>query len=98
MILYSINIYVKKKTSTSWELWMREKHIPDIMNTGLFSEFEFNQIDESDNFFNYKINYKSKSIRNYLKYQRLFAINLQKEHAQKFENEFTATRSLFIKC
>ena len=93
MIIYSVEITIKKDIAQKWLHWMQTHHIPDVMNTGLFIEFDFFQ-----NLFEpltYTIQYKLKNIDHYSKYRELYAENLQKEHSRKFENKFSAKRKMF---
>ena len=40
MIIYSITIVIADTLVKKWELWMKEKHIPDVMATGLFKSYK----------------------------------------------------------
>ena len=66
MILYSITIYIKKGQATAWLAWMKKKHIPDVMSTGLFQEVHFFKNLYHKN--TYTIQYELDNIDNYKKY------------------------------
>jgi hypothetical protein len=36
MLLYNVTVGVDKDIETEWLEWMKEKHIPDVMKTGMF--------------------------------------------------------------
>ena len=36
MILYNVTISIDTSVEEDWLQWMKEIHIPDVMNTGLF--------------------------------------------------------------
>ena len=92
MIIYSIEICLEKEITKEWLNWMKSKHIPDVMRTNLFIQFKiFKNIDVENT---YTIKYELNSMEEYLKYQKEFASNLQKEHTEKFKGKFQAERRL----
>ena len=96
MIIYSITISIEKGVEKNWSSWMKKKHIPDVLKTSMFSKFEFNKIASIHDTQLYEIKYTSLDFDKYLKYQRIFSKKLQKEHTNKFKNQFSAIRNLFI--
>ena len=98
MIIYSIHITIPKNIIRNWENWMQATHIPDVMKTGMFLNFKFNK---SENIRQqevlYIIQYTSSNISQYLNYKTRFATELQNQHNNKFKNQFSAKRELFIK-
>ena len=93
MIIYSVEITIKKDAAQEWVNWMKTHHITDVMATGLFVDFDFFQ-----NLFKpltYTIQYKLNNIENYYMYRELYAKNLQKDHSKKFKNKFSAKRKMF---
>jgi len=38
MILYNVTVKIMKPLEAEWLKWMKEVHIPDVINTGLFGE------------------------------------------------------------
>ena len=86
MIIYSVEISLKKEICEQWVKWMKKHHIPAVMNTGLFIEFEFFQNLSKP--LTYTIKYQLKNIENYYKYKELYADALQKDHTRKFQNQF----------
>ena len=95
MIIYSVTIIIEDSLADKWELWMKEKHIPDIMNTKLFKKYNFLKDLNWHN--KYIIQYELDSMQDYLKYKKLFALKLQTEHSEKFGQHCTAWRGLFTK-
>ena len=71
---------------------MKDKHISDVMSTGLFIEFSFFKNLLPDEKITYTVQYKLKKIEDYQKYQDEFAEKLQKEHNVKFQNQFSAKK------
>jgi len=98
MIIYSIHIKIPKNIIQNWENWMKKTHIPDVMKTGMFLNFKFNKSKKTrEQGALYVIQYTSSNISNYLSYKTGFAPQLQNQHNNKFKNQFSAKRELFIK-
>jgi len=95
MIIYSVTIIIDDSLAEKWELWMTEKHIPDIMATKLFKSYNFLKDLNCHN--KYIIQYELESMRDYLKYKQIFALKLQTEHTNMFGNNYTAWRSVLTK-
>ncbi|MCH8903325.1 MAG: DUF4286 family protein [Bacteroidetes bacterium] len=81
---------------TTWVEWMKEQHIPAVMATGTFSRHIFNErIDSLDqNISIYTILYFCENESKLDEYFKKFAKKLQEEHNDRFEGNFTATRSI----
>ena len=43
MIIYNVTINVENDTHDTWFKWMKETHIPDVMSTGMFLDFNFSK-------------------------------------------------------
>ena len=93
MIIYSVEISIKKECCNEWVIWMKNNHIPDVMKTGLFIDYTF--FKNLHTHHTYTIQYKLESIEKYFQYQEVFATDLQKAHNQNFKNNFSAKRNLF---
>ncbi|MBK9330953.1 MAG: DUF4286 family protein [Ignavibacteria bacterium] len=95
MILYNVTVSVDESVHTEWLEWMKEKHIPDVIATGLFSEYKFFKILSDDpEEKTYSIQYFLNSMDDYDTYQKKYAPALQAEHAGKFGDKFVAFRTL----
>ena len=92
MIIYSIEITIHNKVEKKWLNWMQSKHIPDLMRTNLFNNCHI--LKDLNKQQTYIIQYELSNMSDYLKYEKLFADNLQKEHSLKFKNKFTANRTI----
>ncbi len=92
MIIYSVEICLKKEIAQEWLMWMKSEHIPDVMNTDLFRRFKMFQNIGVEN--TYTIQYELNSMEEYQTYEKEFASNLQKEHRDKFKGKFKAKRRL----
>jgi hypothetical protein len=94
-ILYNVTVKVKKEASSEWLDWMKAKHIPDVLATGLFSEHKICRIlhDEQDGD-TFAIQYLCKNMEDFKTYQEKHAKALQEEHAQRYKDKYVAFRTL----
>ncbi len=96
MILYNVTVKVSPEIEVEWAIWMKEVHIPDVMNTGLFTEYKMCRLleqDESDGK-TFAIQYLCKSAEDFASYQKEFAPALQQDHKQRFGDKFIAFRTI----
>lgn len=95
MILYNVTINIDEEVHDEWLQWMKEVHIPDVMNTGLFLENKICKIlAESEGGVSYSIQYFCDNMDNLEEYQAHHAPRLQKEHTDKYMGKFAAFRTL----
>ncbi|NDA98520.1 MAG: DUF4286 family protein [Flavobacteriia bacterium] len=95
MILYNITVSIDLSKAEEWLLWMRTKHIPDVMATSCFIEGKISKIqtEEADGI-TYSVMYICASEDLMKKYSEQHAPLLQKEHSEKFQGYFAAFRTL----
>jgi len=95
MILYNVTISIDAAAEEEWLQWMKEIHIPDVMNTGFFIDNKICRIHaEEEGGKSYSIQYLAKSWNEYNQYQDQFALKLQQEHTLKFSGKFAAFRTI----
>ena len=95
MILYNITINIDHDCHLKWLEWMKDKHIPDVLNTGLFLNAKICRIHaEEQGGISYSIQYLLKNKSDYENYQKSHAQRLQKDHNIKFGGKFVAFRTL----
>lgn len=95
MILYNVTISIDAAVEEEWLQWMKEIHIPDVMNTGFFIDNKICRIHaEEEGGKSYSIQYLAKSWNEYNQYQDQFALKLQQEHTLKFSGKFAAFRTI----
>lgn len=96
MIIYNVTVKVDPGTSEEWVKWMREEHIPELMDTGLFVDsklFRLLDIDESDGI-TYAAQYFCKNMGDYNRYISLHSAAMREKGLQKFGNKFIAFRTV----
>lgn len=96
MFLYNVTVGVDQEIEQEWLLYMREKHIRDVMNTGLFVESKVYKVlhDQDDGAISYSVQYFARSIEDIQQYLEVFAPVLIEEHRKKFQNRHIAFRTL----
>lgn len=95
MIIYNVTVNIDIAVAEEWKQWMNEKHIPDVLNTGCFTEARMTKvIGEEEGGKTYSIQYTCPSQEVLEKYQREFAPALQQEHTDKYSGKFGAFRTL----
>lgn len=78
---------------------MKNKHIPDMMSTGCFTQYRIFQIYSvlPEEICTYNIQHQFEKVEDLKRYEKEFAPNLQKEHKEKFEGQFTVSRTVLKK-
>ena len=96
MLLYNVTVGVDKDAEEEWLQYMREKHIKDVLKTGLFVESKMYKVlhDENEGTISYSIQYFARSIEDIRKYLDVFAPALIEEHREKFRNRHVAFMTL----
>lgn len=98
MIIYNVTVNIDNDVREEWLQWMKEKHIPDVLATGLFTENRmFRVMVEEENGTTYSIQYACNSMQDYETYRDQHAPRLQKEHTEKYSGKFAAFRTLLEK-
>ena len=96
MIVYNITIKILPAIEAEWIQWQQQEHIPEIMATGLFTEYKFFRLldqDESEGI-TYVIQYFGSSPENYHQYINQFAPALREKALAKWGNQFIAFRTV----
>jgi len=95
MILYNLTVSIDEVVHDDWLVWMRKTHIPEVMNTGIFTEARISKIHaEEDGGKTYAIAYLAKSMDDLQRYQQQHAPRLQKEHSNRYAGKFAAFRTI----
>lgn len=96
MLIYNVTIKVDESIASDWLQWMRQEHIPRIMDTGCFAEFKMVRlldIDDSEGP-TYAVQYFATTMDNYQQYQQQHAPLIRKESIDKWGDRFIAFRTL----
>lgn len=95
MIIYNVTINIESDVHDEWLKWMREVHVPDVMQTGLFLENKICRLlHQEEQGITYSFQYTCASLDEYEKYKSEHAPRLQADVRKKYEGKFIAFRSL----
>jgi hypothetical protein len=96
MILYNVTIKVHHSIDSQWLQWLKEEHVPDIMQTECFSDFKILKLLEVDETEGptYAIQYFAESKALYNLYIEKFATDMRNRSFVKWGDKFIAFRSV----
>ncbi len=94
MIIYNVTLSINEEVVVDWLLCMQEIHIPSIMDTGCFMECRLSKIlGEQEGGIAYSVMYLAKNQATLDHYNLMFALEMQKAHADRFAGKFSAFRT-----
>lgn len=94
MILYNVTVNIDDSVHDDWLEWMKSKHIPDVLATGLFIENKIFKVKSDDEGNTYSIQYFLEDIDKLNEYQTHHAPALQADHTEKYKEKFVAFRTI----
>src|SRR5690606_8891486 len=96
MILYNVTVSLTDNTiEAKWVEWMQQEHLPDVMQTGLFTDCRFLKVlNEVDSGHTYSVQYTCQSMEDYNAYKSEHAERLQADTNLRFGGKFVAFRTL----
>lgn len=97
MILYNVTVNVEDHIHDEWLQWMQEVHIPEVMQTGKFTDYKMFKIlsrQEGETGETYSIQYFAAGMHDYQTYQQDFAPALQRKTFDKYGDNVLAFRTL----
>jgi hypothetical protein len=96
MIIYNVTIKVQDSIHHEWLQWLKEEHIPDIINTGCFTHaniLELLEVDTSEGP-TYAVQYIAESKALYNLYIEKFSADMRQRAFAKWGDQFIAFRSV----
>jgi hypothetical protein len=97
MIIYIITTTVKTELEQEWLQWVKEKRIPEILNTGYFYHHQMYKVKLPTNLegeVTYVVQYECESIDKYSAYAENDSKRLQAEYPPKFIGKVTTARTV----
>jgi hypothetical protein len=96
MLLYNVTIGIDKQVEAEWLHWMKEKHMPDVLNTGMFVEAKIYKIlhNTEEETVSYSVQYFATTLTHVETYLDNFATKLRAEAEEKFKGRHVAFRTL----
>jgi hypothetical protein len=91
MIVYNVTVSLADESiHEEWMHWMKEVHIPEVMQTRLFEDYRILRLlQEENNGITYAIQYRSKSLEEYYRYQQEFAPCTASQNQRKVRGKVT---------
>ena len=85
MILYNVTVNVENAIREEWVQWMKFIHIPEVLETGLFTHHKLYHllIDDQNNTTTFSIQYFAESLTKIDDYLKNHAPALQNKHVEK---------------
>lgn len=95
MFIYNVTVHVESSVEEKWLDWMRDEHIPEVLNTGKFTYAKlFKVITEQDQGgVSYATQYHCASSKEYEQYLSENAENLRQEAQDRFGSSVLAFRT-----
>lgn len=96
MYIYNVTVRVDTHRSEEWIKWMIAIHIPEVMQTGYFTDYRVCHIlDDTDSEGEtFAVQYTFRAMEEFTQYRATNAPALQKAAADKFGDHFVAFRTL----
>lgn len=94
-IIYNVTINIEDSVHNQWLMWMKEKHIPDMLATKKFSTAKMCKVlvDEEMGGTTYSIQYTVKDMETLQRYYKEDANQMRAEGTKLFANKFVAFRT-----
>ncbi len=96
MILYNVTIKINHDAEQEWLQWMKDEHMPELMQTGLFVDsklFRLLDIDDTEGA-TYAAQYFCKNMEDYNNYISAYSAAMRAKGIEKFGDRFIAFRTI----
>jgi Domain of unknown function (DUF4286) len=96
MIIYNVTIKVDHSIAENWINWLREEHIPEMINTGCFTKATILQMldNEEEDGKTFAIQYHAPGISFYNRYIENHADKMRQKSIDKWGQRFIAFRTV----
>lgn len=95
MYIYNVTVSVDKSVQEDWLKWMKEIHIPEVLNTGCFTGNQiFKVLNVNDEGETFSVQYSFQSMDDIERYQKEHAPRLQADHTERYKDKYVAFRTL----
>jgi hypothetical protein len=99
-LIYSVTVSIDDDKAEEWETWMQSRHIPDVMATGCFLNYQLFRLLEpapEPGTQTFNIQYVCSDKAALDDYLENFADTLRHEHSRRYEGKFVAFRTVLEK-
>jgi hypothetical protein len=94
--IYNVTIVVNPVVETRWLQWMKEEHIPEVMETGMFTSFIFTQVfpEQEQDHPSYSVQYRAIDLESIKLYMQMYAGALREKSAKAWGEHALAFRTV----
>lgn len=93
MIIYSVTIVLDAALEADWLDWMKNVHIPEVLQTGCFVRCRMYRVVEPPGSEpGFVMQYECLSLAEYHRYREEFAPALQQKHTARYAGRFRGER------
>ena len=96
MIVYNVTTKVAPAIAAAWLEWMKEEHIPDLVQTGCFTHaviLRIKDLDDTDGP-TYAVQYHAESMAQYNNYIEEYSATLREKVINKWGDQFVSFRTV----
>lgn len=96
MIVYNVTVKVNNSVVDKWVKWMLDEHMPDLKNTGLFTDYRLCRLLEQDDTegVTFSAQYTCNNMEDYNTYIDKYATTMRDKAFKQFGNNFVAFRTV----
>ncbi len=95
MVIYNVTVGIDSDIEQEWLQWVKVKHVPDVLATGLFTSNKiFKVLSGDEDHISYSVQYYTESLGNVERYLEEFAPKLMEEHNSRYKNKHVAFRTI----
>ena len=96
MIIYNVTMQIDPSVHDEWLQWMKNSHIPEVMNTGCFTEYRMLKVlgDEDKEEITYSLQYTCKSLNEFYDYEKNHAPKIRAEYNARYKDKVVSFRTL----
>ena len=96
MFIYNVTVSISNTLEAEWLQWMKQTHIPNVLNTGMFLSYQIYKVlshdDPATNSF--CVMYQVEKIENFVRYLNEFAPAMRAEMDKTYGGQYAAFRTL----
>ena len=96
MFIYNVTTNISWNILEAWLVWMKQEHMPALLNTNCFTRCQLLKLHEQDEEegATYVAQYFTESEALYNRFIEVYADEMRKEYADKWQDNYIAFRTL----
>lgn len=94
--IYNVTVAVHPEIEEAWVTWMKEEHIPEVLETGQFHSYVFTAVfpEQEQDSPSYSIQYRASDLESIKLYMQLYATELRNKHKEAWGDRALAFRTI----